>query len=745
MGKKSKNSKSKSKGSGKSNKSNGNSNSKSNKSNNVSYNGCMTERNGRRFYDLLAFLAEIAVPRLESRRKESLGRSYESLGWVSWCKASRSMGMTANPVDIRETVMSFILREIDWIVNEIDSQVDGKYDELFQRMFNRRLSESDKQEIRSWKMHIQDDFIYIQTRQSEGAVLVQCGIQDTDNELCTSDIHEPRVFVVQGLADPLHNILQRPIERFKQEFPAIVKLHSHDHDVTVAVINTTLLPYNGGITYMSHVKSHTCHHYNTPKEMADAVSIAIQASRDAFDTNTTDINTMNNTMNIEEKHEITGSSSSGNGDTAGTGTCTFSLYRSLNPETDASICRLATFQLGVPSELQVRNVKASKAATAAAMKQMNNPKSALTSTSSSSKLPFQTKATVAVPKNTITTTSLYVKQTFWLAYQNQNDPRIDEIYARVCEGPKPFKFEGMKSQVMQELVRDDSDVCPFHNQITSTHTGRPLFKDCCKSDYLCRKRKAIKKRNLGHISIMYEPIEPDQADVISEVAQSRVKNYPNGTGGSENPLNILDYVQIGYTDMGMVRLEIPINLVNLVKARMDNAPFFHAILDYKWIYTGYWPLQLHYMGIMTFGDVELFPETGIFQGDAMTARRLSALIREMKYVCTGVPIMDATIEMQPSHKMKADEEMLKRNQELLEEGLEKHLISAKTMINKKIHEGIRKQCAYCGVSEQDARDETVELSKCPCKLVYFCSVDHQKAHWPNHKMECKRARANMKT
>lgn len=46
----------------------------------------------------------------------------------------------------------------------------------------------------------------------------------------------------------------------------------------------------------------------------------------------------------------------------------------------------------------------------------------------------------------------------------------------------------------------------------------------------------------------------------------------------------------------------------------------------------------------------------------------------------------------------------------------------------------RKQCAYCGLKEEE------KLSQCPCMTVYYCCVEHQRSHWKQHKKECSAAR-----
>ena len=103
--------------------------------------------------------------------------------------------------------------------------------------------------------------------------------------------------------------------------------------------------------------------------------------------------------------------------------------------------------------------------------------------------------------------------------------------------------------------------------------------------------------------------------------------------------------------------------------------------------------------------------------------------------------------------------MLKHNQELLQEGLqEKYGIVGNVSVDK-THVGMRRSCAYCGAQDRnpDVAEEfsgfvfdtsnsnkVVNLMKCPCKLVYFCSTSCQTKHWPNHKNECKAARARLK-
>ena len=49
-------------------------------------------------------------------------------------------------------------------------------------------------------------------------------------------------------------------------------------------------------------------------------------------------------------------------------------------------------------------------------------------------------------------------------------------------------------------------------------------------------------------------------------------------------------------------------------------------------------------------------------------------------------------------------------------------------------------CASCGKAEVD----DVELKKCSCNLVKYCSVDCQKNHRPQHKKACKKRLAELR-
>ena len=103
-------------------------------------NGNMPKRDIIRFDNYLTFLGEIAVPFLEANRRNLHTNNYKSLGW-KWYDSdshtqSQPTGMFSNPMMLRIIIISFILRSIDLLIDEINSK---RYDVLFVSIFKRRL------------------------------------------------------------------------------------------------------------------------------------------------------------------------------------------------------------------------------------------------------------------------------------------------------------------------------------------------------------------------------------------------------------------------------------------------------------------------------------------------------------------------------------------------------------------------------------------------------------------------------
>ena len=528
--------------------------------------------------------------------------------------------------------MSYILHEIDWLAHEVEQT---RAEPLVRQILGRRLSQDDRANIRSWRVHVKDDFfvvshshaqqggtVMVQVRasykttscmQSERAIwssvlsrspsltyrhTTQCvmllvgaalvhqstkvgRLQHRDFKKKTSpdmvpagEFHAPRVFVVQGLADPLSQLTARPRETFLQKYPSIAEKHAEFKDA-LCLVRTALLPYNSGITYMTTLMPITLaqtEHYATPQDLAAAVDVAVKAYRDAFPATTATAAT-------------SGDSSSAPAAVA--------LYRSLDPERDAAICRLvkSVANQELPAVYRSLHDKEKEE------KQRND------------------------------VTRIVINQIMWQPLQDRNDPQFAMLLERATNTGRfselnerqPFCLEGCKNSMGQEIVVQDDDPCPFHKRYGEAN---PTFAKCCKTSYLKRMQKAQQKGNAYAQHLMYEPVERVEVDKIE------------ASHNPTTPFNIMPHIRIGYQDIGTVRLRVDPRITSIIKQRIDSCDLFHAVLPHKWLFWGYCPCKLGGMGIMSFGDVTLDPETGWLEVNAMTSGRLGALIKELKHFCT---------------------------------------------------------------------------------------------------------------
>jgi len=227
--------------------------------------GRMPEAEGRRFYALLDFLALIVVPRMQIE--------VPSLRW-------NPQGCAVNSIETRSIVMDYLLQHIEGISQEIES---GQHDALFRRLVGRRMTTMEKSTIRSLRVHLSDDFFVVDHIPKKGSVLVQVGrmLRDIDKEELgpcyrKDDVHEPRVFLLRGLATPFGELCQRPAEHFASAHPDV------EYDLPIALVNLTVIPYGGGLTYMTNLTPETQQHYSSPAAYAEGARIAVEAYQAAF-------------------------------------------------------------------------------------------------------------------------------------------------------------------------------------------------------------------------------------------------------------------------------------------------------------------------------------------------------------------------------------------------------------------------------------------------------------------------------
>jgi hypothetical protein len=143
------------------------------------------------------------------------------------------------------------------------------------------LSKGEKEEIRSWKVHVEDNFFVLGHIPGQGTVLVQIGRLQHQEHLpphtgSQNEYHEPCVFVVQRLDDWLATLTAPVRAHFQKEHASLLKRHPEFKDA-LCIVHAALLPYNSGITYMPIISSSQAFHYTTP-----GIGKAVHAYRLAF-------------------------------------------------------------------------------------------------------------------------------------------------------------------------------------------------------------------------------------------------------------------------------------------------------------------------------------------------------------------------------------------------------------------------------------------------------------------------------
>jgi hypothetical protein len=611
--------------------------------------GRMQANQSRRFYGLWDVLSAMAFPKLNAERASVPGTTQTPLHWHS---SDRSPDSGCNAL----IVMDYILQEIDWFVEQVESS-DNRQNQLIiqQALGGRRvLSKGEKEEIRSWKVHVEDDFFVLGFIPGQGSILVQVGRLQHQELLpprkIQDEYHEPRVFVVQSLALSLAKHTAQLREDFQKEHPSLLKKYPEFKD-GLCMIHTTLLPYNNGITYKPTITAPQAFHYTTPQDMAAAMDKAVHAYRLAFP----------NDCEGDATKDVRVANSPG-----------VTLFRSLDSVKDASVCRR-----GSSFRNQNIPVTSSRGRNYAAQRQQAGGFSA---------------------------TSILVDTEVWQPYEDPRHPLYDAMLKRTCSVGTGFVvLEGFKNTGVHELLIDDHEPCPFHRR---NGEECPPFADCCKSEYFKRSAKAQQKANFMKMVLMYNPIGQAEYEHLAALARSK------GQFTIETARDLC----IGFQDMGVATLKVAPHLTHIIKERMNYCGNFHSSFEHKWIYWGHLPIKTDKVGMMPFGDILLDPETGIFEANAMTADRLAALIAVMKNICLaipGIPILEASLEMQPSYKIKPDPVAFEKNKTLLQEGLE---CQVRTSINKETNVGFMVKCGFCGLSEKDG----LRYLRCACKSTFYC-------------------------
>ena len=216
--------------------------------------GCLHEKDGRLFYDLMACLTTIALPQL------NLARAKMKQPPLEWDRFDTQ----ANDLSSRGVVQQYVLGHIDKLVDQAES---GAHDAVFESILQRRVQPRDKAILRQWRAHLEADF-FVCGFVDDGAVFVQLcesfdGVLADDDQSRDTDLPFPRVFVVKALATPLSEVLRDMAVQLKTD---------------VVAVRTVLLPFRQCVTYMSTMLPPACAQRWTPARMDAAVARA----RDAY-------------------------------------------------------------------------------------------------------------------------------------------------------------------------------------------------------------------------------------------------------------------------------------------------------------------------------------------------------------------------------------------------------------------------------------------------------------------------------
>lgn len=482
--------------------------------------GRMPRQDGIRFYSLLDFVALIVIEDVEKARQPINGPPIPPLGWP------RKDGMQCMSVGARNIVIHHILNNIDDIVREVDS---GKHDTFFKTSVGRSIEEADKKDIRSWKNHVQDEFIvvdFIPHRGGESclgifdrtssspiclplAVFVQVGrvpekeVEDHFPRLLNeSDVHEPRVFLVQGLASPLAEMCGKQSKELLATYPSL-----SSYDLPIAFIHTTLLNYLGGITYAVTVEAENqSHHYRTPQLILESARIAVEAYKSTV-----------------LKNEPVSTSAK--------------LYKSIEP----AFARLANDEMrGLVRESMLAQDRGD------IDDRRDDPK--------------------------VLTVSVLVMM--WLPFQHgPTDPATLQALEEITSGDRPLRVlrEGFKYQACKSMDIRDDEPCPLCRRMMGD-VARP-FVECCKPGHLKRAKKGIKHQDRYSEAYLYNPVDQDEGNYLIRNPHLRFE--------------ILNRLRIGPLSCSDVKLIVPRKYIEEIKWRLDNAPIFLAVLEYKWLYLGW--------------------------------------------------------------------------------------------------------------------------------------------------------------
>jgi len=517
-------------------------------------------------------------------------------------------GLQRMPDSARTIVLSYIWKNIHRITDEIDA---GHHDELFLKKVGRRIEEKDKSVIRSWRNHIKDDFVVINHLPHKGSVFVQVGrVAKLEQNMGPgpmkddSDIHDPRVFFIQGLATPLKELCESSHEGLMKAYPSLKKKYA---DLPISFIHATILPYNNGLTYGVTAEQQICNYYETPQQYAEAVKIAHDCYKLLVLKNNQETTT-NNILPCKIYDTITPD-----------------IVRQAKPSVNVSVKHERWFreELG-PDEYE------------------NDPEMTCLHVQGMIWMPFPNTDSVT-------------------------DPRTMSVLQEVTLSERPLKVvrEGFKHRIKWEVWFYDHEPCPFHRRLDGSGTDTLSFAECCKKDHLKRLAKAKKREEDLICTYWYNPVEEEEADCISHNPVARQQILNTIRIGPHDCSDVRLRVPLSYVDEVKWRMDNAQIYLPIIDTGVEYKWIY---LGWIPVAVGGHAGLLSFGDITLNTETGDFVATAMTAGRcAALITRMKFVCSYGEEVGKGIPVEDISLIGTQMGKSKPDKAAMSRNVELLKE------------------------------------------------------------------------------
>ena len=78
-------------------------------------------------------------------------------------------------------------------------------------------------------------------------------------------------------------------------------------------------------------------------------------------------------------------------------------------------------------------------------------------------------------------------------------------------------------------------------------------------------------------------------------------------------MDVSAYLRVSPMECRDITVQLPVAELSVVTWHLNHSPLFHAVCETKWDYLGYFPVLIP-QGLVTFGNIEVFPATGTVPG-----------------------------------------------------------------------------------------------------------------------------------